>query len=83
MFYLYQSCDLMLFLLFMVLNLHYKSLGPAVFFSFGGGGGSVGGSINPLKNRLHRTGGVFYYNFKRDSFRFPWLAILGKHCKIL
>lgn len=70
MFYLYQSCDLVLFLLFMVLNLNCKSLGPAVLFSLGGGG-VWGGSITPLKNRLHRKGGVVYDNLKSDSFRFP------------
>lgn len=55
----------------MVLNLNCKSFGPAVLFSLGGGGGDVGGSIDPLKNRLHRKGGVFYDHLKRDSFRFP------------
>ena len=45
---------------------------PSCFVFFGGGGGgNVGGSIDPLKNRLHRKGGVFYDHLKRDSFRFP------------
>ena len=54
----------------MVLNLNCKSFSLAVLFSLGGGG-NVGGSIDPLKNRLHRKGGVFYDHLKRDSFRFP------------